>query len=712
MPQERPTPVAAIDAKREGQGRFPYMARWYIVPVLCLAVWAFAASARAQERAVTLESLLGEMTDYGAVARWPDPPYTCRQASSYDRRSKTPADPGGWFANTDNMDGSGDSLRWETLAGRRECVLMDVDGPGCVVRFWTGGQPPKGKVRFYLDGAEAPAIEAPLYDLLAGKSFVPRPLAIENAGAAGNLYLPVPYARHCKITYDEANPRNPNAPPPGRWYNIEYRTYPAGTKVKSFSMADFKALESTVARTAQVLLEPPARGDGKVVLLERSVAPGKEESVDLPAGPKAVLRLQASVGPEQADGAEQALRATIVRIAFDGRETVWCPVGDFSGSGVGLNELHSWYRTVGKDGALVCRWVMPYKKSARITLANLGRQTVAVRLEAVVGDWKWDARSMHFHANWRQERDIPTRPYKDWNYITITGKGVYLGDTLALFNPVKNWWGEGDEKIWVDGEPFPSHFGTGSEDYYGYAWGNTTLFQGPFANQVRVDGPGNMGHTTVTRTRSLDAIPFTKSIQTDIEIWHWADCKVNYAAASYWYALPGATSNRGPAPEEAAAPVPELSDRARRRKIPGAVECETMQVVAKSAGVAIETQDVGALEVGPWSDGKQMFIRANQPGDFVELRIPVAEPGPKRVTLYGTKSRDYGILRFSINGKAAAKDYDAYSGQSMASGPIDVGVFEPKDGQMVLRVEVVGANPAATGTKSFFGLDAVVLSKP
>ena len=687
------------------------MARWPIVPVLCLAVWAFAASARAQERAVTLESLLGEMTDYGAVARWPDPPYTCRQASSYDRRSKTPADPGGWFANTDNMDGSGDSLRWETIAGRRECVLMDVDGPGAVVRFWTGGQPPKGKVRFYLDGAEAPAIEAPLYDLLTGKSFVPRPLAIENAGAAGNLYLPVPYARHCKITYDEAR-GNPNAPPPGRWYNIEYRTYPAGTKVKTFSMADFKALAPSVARTAQILLWPPAFGDGKTERVELSVAPSKEEAVDLPPGPAAIICLSINAGATREEATEQALRSTVLRIAFDGQETVWCPVGDFFGSGVGLNRLKSWYRTVWDCGRMECRWVMPYEKSARITIANLGKRKVQAYVGASITPWKWDARSMHFHANWRQDRGIPTRPHKDWNYITITGKGVYLGDTLALFNPVKNWWGEGDEKIWVDGETFPSHFGTGSEDYYGYAWGNTTLFQGPFANQVRVDGPGNMGHTTVTRTRSLDAIPFTKSLQTDIEIWHWADCKVNYAAAAYWYALPGATSNRGPAPEEATAPIPETPERARRRKIPGAVECETMQVVAKSAGLAIETQDVGALQIGRWSVGKQMFVRANQPGDFVELRIPVAEPGPKRVTLYGTKSRDYGILRFSIDGKAVAKDYDAYSGQSMASGPIDVGVFEPKDGQMVLRVEVVGANPAATGTKSFFGLDAVVLSKP
>lgn len=27
------------------------------------------------------------------------------------------------------------------------------------------------------------------------------------------------------------------------------------------------------------------------------------------------------------------------------------------------------------------------------------------------------------------------------------------------------WWGEGDEKFFVDGEKFPSTFGTGSEDY-------------------------------------------------------------------------------------------------------------------------------------------------------------------------------------------------------------------------------------------------------
>lgn len=61
---------------------------------------------------VTLNSLLVEMMDFGAVARWPQPEFTCRQASSYDRGTVAPDQPG-WFANSDqnqfirtrNLDG-------------------------------------------------------------------------------------------------------------------------------------------------------------------------------------------------------------------------------------------------------------------------------------------------------------------------------------------------------------------------------------------------------------------------------------------------------------------------------------------------------------------------------------------------------------------------------------------------------------------------------
>jgi hypothetical protein len=684
--------------------------------VACMLVPAPSA-AGAEGAAVTLEGLLKEMIDFDAVARWPDPPYTCRQASSYDRRSKTPSDPAGWFANNDWSQ----FIRSEETKGRREWVLMDAAGPGCVVRQWWGGKfPPKGAMlRFYLDGADEPAIEGPPFEILAGGALAPKPLSIENAhgapGAPGgmNLYLPIPYAKHCKITYSEVNAKDPAKPPEGRWYNIEYRTYPAGTKVKTFTMAELKALGETVAGVCKTLDHPPL-ADGDVSgHISGDIEPGNLLSADLRRGPAAVRLFLFGPTSEEDEASDQLLRTTVLRIEFDNEESIWCPIGDFIGCGPSFGEVRSWYRlNPVRACVMYSRWVMPYQKSARISLLNLSRKKIGLEAWALVGPWKWDSRSMHFHANWRQERGIPTRPYKDWNYITIQGKGVYMGDTLALFNPVRDWWGEGDEKIWVDGESFPSHFGTGSEDYYGYSYGNPTVFQGPFSNQPRVDGPGNMGHTTNTRTRILDAIPFEKSLQMDMEIWHWADCKVNYAAATYWYALPGATSNRGPSPEEAAAPIPERPDRARRAKIGGAIECEGMAVVGHSPGAALETQDVNTLQFGPWSEGTQLFVRCKGPGDFVELKFPVAEPGAKKVTLYGTTSWDYGILRFSINGKPAAKEWDACTKESRASGPIELGVFEPKDGQMVLRVEVVGANPASKGTKSYFGLDCVVLSKP
>ena len=71
--------------------------RLCIRAVIGAVAWLTAASARAE---VTLESLLGEMIDFAAVARWPQPEFTCRQASSYDRATVAPDKPG-WFANSD-----------------------------------------------------------------------------------------------------------------------------------------------------------------------------------------------------------------------------------------------------------------------------------------------------------------------------------------------------------------------------------------------------------------------------------------------------------------------------------------------------------------------------------------------------------------------------------------------------------------------------------
>jgi hypothetical protein len=316
----------------------------------------------------------------------------------------------------------------------------------------------------------------------------------------------------------------------------------------------------------------------------------------------------------------------------------------------------------------------------------------------------------------------------DFNYVTVECRGLYVGDTLAVVNPVGDWWGEGDEKITVDGEPFPSHFGTGTEDYYGYAWCNPEPFNAPFHAQTRCDGAAlgnNWGHTTVTRTRALDAIPFTTSLQMDMEVWHWKETDVAYAATTYFYARPGATHNRPPQPDRAAAPIPQappLPPPPPPFKIPGAIEAESLEIIAKSDGLVAGPQ--GGFAPGVWSGESHLWVRARRVGDFVELRVGAPDDKPHEVLIRLTRSFDYGIVRLSVNGEPAGNDgaspIDTFNTEAHwvdTIGPIDLGAHTPitgADGEpfYTLRVEVTGANERSEGARYFFGIDCVLLQPP
>ncbi|MBN1909375.1 MAG: DUF2961 domain-containing protein [Pirellulales bacterium] len=518
-----------------------------LIAVLLLPALAQAAGP------VTLDTLLDEMVDRTAVARLPEPAYTCKQASSYDRRSVSPDEPG-WFANGDSCK----FLRSEKNDGREEWVMMDAKGPGAIVRFWVTGFKYVGNIRIYLDGSSQPAVTARVDELVGGPALVGAPLS-EATARGRNLYLPIPYAKSCKVTFDQPHYSKTRKRESLLYYQINYRTYSPGTEVKSFSMGQLDAAKEKIAKVQKTLLDPAS-----VMPVESDVMP--DLSQPIVAGKSLDLLLEGSEAlcmfsvRLEADDLAQAYRSTVLEIHADDEKTVWCPVGDFFGSGVGVNPYTGWYRKVDKDGTLTCWWVMPYQKSLSISFANHGKHDVKATISSLTTcPWKWDDRSMYFRANWRQERRIKTedrgKAAKDWNYLTAQGQGVYVGDTLAVVNRVKKWWGEGDEKIYVDGEKFPSHFGTGTEDYYGYAWCTPEYFQSPFHAQPRAEGPRNFGNVTNTRVRLLDAIPFTKSLKFDMEVWHPQKTEVDYAATTYWYARPGATAKAHDGPAEAAQPV-------------------------------------------------------------------------------------------------------------------------------------------------------------
>jgi len=661
----------------------------------CIALIAVTGNiAVAEETTVSFASLLDEMIDRDVLARLPRPAYTCRQASSYERLSVSPDDPEGWMANHDWSH----FLRSEKIDGQTHWVMLDAKGPGCIVRIWSGGPKPKGKMRFYLDGAEKPAIEMQTDELVGGDGLVGPPLSAVRARGL-NLYLPIPYAKHCKITYDGPNVWQTKKNEDRIWYNINYRTYAPGTKVESYSPAVFESARPKVDKLQNTLTEPAAvlaKDTKPLAAMKETLKPGKtiQQSLD---GAGAVRGLSVKLAAEDLAA---ATRSVVLSVSFDGKQTVWCPVGDFFGSGVGVHPYQGWWRTVAADGTMTCRWVMPYRENCTIRLENLGKQDVEVTLNSDHGPRTWDDRSMYFHTAWRQKHPIPTIPRTDFNYVEIQGHGVLAGDTLAVFNPVRNWWGEGDEKIYVDGEKFPSHFGTGSEDYYGYAWGNPTVFGAPFHAQPTA-GRGQQGHVTNTRSRSLDAIPFDKSLKLDIEVWHWARTEVGYAAATYWYARPGSTCNLRPAPDQARVcvawpPKPHL--------VKGALEGETMKILEKTGGVT-EIQDIAKYR---WSGDKQLWWRDATPGNKLVLALPVEKAGKYVLKANLTKAIDYGIVRFSVDGKPLGEPMDLFNNGVITAGQIALGNVELTAGSHRLELEITGTNPKAE-PRHMVGLDYVRL---
>jgi hypothetical protein len=449
--------------------------------------------------------------------------------------------------------------------------------------------------------------------------------------------------------------------------------------------------------------------------MEDVIPAGHIVSLSLPPGPAAVRLLELKLSTDNPKDLEQALRSTILQLRFDEEDTVWCPISDFFGSGVGLNQLQSWYRTVNPDGTMICRWVMPYEKSARILIFNHGNRAVKVTCLAGVDAWHWDDRSLYFHTTWHYEAGLTTPPPRDWNYLSATGRGVYVGDTLALFNPVATWYGEGDEKIYVDGENFPSHMGTGTEDYYDFSFAPQGLMQTPFANQVRVDQRMTQGNSVLTRTRMLDAIPFHQSLTFDFELIAWRTTQLIYAATTYWYARPDAHSNIRPQSKEAALPVMTLADAvppAPPQHRPGAIEFEQLGVSAKSGDFYADTQDMEPFGAERWSGGAQLLAVPQKPGDFIEFNIPAPDDRPRKLTLYATQAPDYGILRFEVNGRPVSTLFDGYFATVQPAQPLALGVFSPRNHQYRIRVEVIGSNIAAIGAKLLFGLDCIVLEQP
>lgn len=493
---------------------------------------------QAQDK-VTLKTLLTELTDVSSVARLPKTPYLLKQVSSYDRHSVSAQQPG-WFANEDHTN----FIRIENNSGRKEHVMMDEDGPGAIVRFWETTFKRPGTLRIYFDNEPNARIIIPGYDLMKfpyplGKGLlIPHSSYEAEAKGGSTLYLPMPYKKHCKVTWED--PQNPVAEK--RYYQINFRKYPAGTKVETFSGSVFTANKALIKRVNDKLLNL------NIQQIKNSkaykVAAQGTAIIPLPAGSHAVSFFQIKLN-DTTQYTDALLRSLFLKAVFDGEQTVYCPLSDFFGSGAGSTAVNSWYRTVSPKAEMISRFVMPYQRSGRLAVVNKNDAAVNLTITVISKPWNWDASSLYFHADWRQENNVPIKRTEadkpiEWDVAKFTGAGLFVGETFSVNNHMHKWYGEGDQKLWVDGEQFPSEYGTGLEDYYNTSWAPVVIYQSPFANATRADNEDSLGENTFTRTRNLDAVPFNKQFHYNVEMLGWENGSADISATIYWYGKKGA----------------------------------------------------------------------------------------------------------------------------------------------------------------------------
>ena len=289
----------------------------------------------------------------------------------------------------------------------------------------------------------------------------------------------------------------------------------------------------------------------------RTVKPGQTLTVLDTDGPGMVSHMWFTI----ATGEPYHLKRIVLRIYWDGEQnpSVEAPIGDFFGLGLGV--YHSWQSemlSVGSDKSLNCFFPMPFRRHARITITNEGKQPIGSFYYNI--DYRTDsaplpADTLYFHAQYRQ-----AQPNHGWtnnwasngdplvnnktnldgkdNYVWMEaeGHGQYVGVTMSVLQNQDGWWGEGDDMFFVDGEKTPSIVGTGSEDYFLGAWdfgGKPFSYQLYGAPVVGDELAG--GRSSVYRFHLDSPIPFTKSFKATIEHGHANDRSDNFYSVAYWY---------------------------------------------------------------------------------------------------------------------------------------------------------------------------------
>ena len=297
--------------------------------------------------------------------------------------------------------------------------------------------------------------------------------------------------------------------------------------------------------------------------------PGETRELASIQGPGAITHLWCTVAVEHIGQPEEVeadyLRRLVLKITWDDspHPSVLVPLGDFFGIGHGrsANFVSAPLQMSPQDGkGFNCWFAMPFARGARLELiSEMGVKPVVFYYYVDFEQYREaDPELGYFHAQWRRQN--PTDGIEQGgqtndeylfggtnldgagNYVLLEaeGRGHYVGSVLNVHNLRQttewNWYGEGDDMIFIDGEPWPPRLhGTGTEDYFNTAWCPTQAYHAPYHGLTVPGGENWSGQVSYYRFHVEDPVVFDRSIRVGIEHGHANKLSNDVSSTAYWY---------------------------------------------------------------------------------------------------------------------------------------------------------------------------------
>ncbi|MEM7232015.1 MAG: DUF2961 domain-containing protein, partial [Planctomycetota bacterium] len=641
--------------------------------VVCVLIFLFGTRSSFAET-LSYSDIAKRLYDLRALAVAPITGEQSGSFSSFDRKSRYDPETKRYVQWQANQDGSG-SLRREGDG----IVAAEIEGPGVIWRVWSG-LPGQGHMKVWIDGGEKPVLDLPFADYFQSKSGpFAYPELVQVLSKGHNSYIPIPFQKSCRVVLEKDW---------GLYYHVTYSKFPPGTNVPSFR-GDFNDTErAALAKANEVFArrgEDPKgklRGETRSTDSTGTLNPGESYDVYTQSGPGAILRFR-FLPDFDGEDPSIALRELELRMFWDGETTpsVWVPLGDFFGSAPGVNEFRS--LPVGMTGKqFYSYWYLPFRKGAVVRITNSG--TRARRFEASIEHQPLGVHSvpeLRLHAKWHRDsyagvekrRFTHGDRWPDWPVLVTRSAGRFVGMHLHAWNPsplgrrsnvfevepdarsfrirdtmkqaaFRWWWGEGDEKFFVDGEERPSTFGTGTENYFGAAFGakNPTKFESALQCQAR--NRRNRGHISNSRFHIADNVPFSTKFEGCIEKFHSND-SLRYAVTVFWYQRAGDSDLYPSVPVDQRVDYYVQPERHLAVPIPkdGYYDAETHFV--RSDDVRVQ----GMRHFGAGWRGDAHLLWGAKKGDSTTVEFQVKETGKYEVEIQYTQAPDYGIFQAYVD---------------------------------------------------------------